>query len=229
MLKILQITLYSLLPLAGIFFFGWDWRQVIILYWLENIAVGVATVINIISAPAGTPHYAPGEKPNNAEFSINGKPVDMNSSVAKYILAGFFALHYGGFTFVHGIFVFALASGAFNMDGSAPTAIALPDISTMLWTWLGMTVAQIVLLWQQRYDSNLQQLSLSMRFTSPYKRIIALHFAIIIGAFVIGMLDLPSIAAVILVVMHALLSFSSFGKAAPQPAVATVPANTQNQ
>ena len=46
--RILTIAIYTLLPIAGVLFFGWDWREVIILYWLENVALGVAMVIRML-------------------------------------------------------------------------------------------------------------------------------------------------------------------------------------
>lgn len=208
--KILQILIYSIVPLIGILNFGWDWRQVIILYWLENIAVGIATFIAIISAPASTRATDLGTT-RGSQIEINGRMIDITSPVGKIVYAAFFAVHYGGFTFFHGLFVFALVSGAFNFGNQSDTSSeGLPDIGGLLITWLGMTVVQLVLLWRRRLNTTGPSSSLAGMFAAPYKRIVALHFAIIFGAFTITALNLPSAAAIILIAVHAITDLSSF-------------------
>lgn len=210
LIKILQILIYSIVPLVGILNFGWDWRQVIILYWLENIAVGIATFIAIVSAPAGTRATERGTT-RGSRLEINGRMIDIASPVGKMAYAGFFAVHYGGFTFIHGLFVFALVSGAFSFGNqSGAGSEGLPDIGGLLITWLGMTVVQLVVLWQKRMDKAAPSSSLAGMFATPYKRIVALHLAIIFGAFTITALNLPSAAAIILIAVHAITDLSSF-------------------
>ena len=46
----LDLALYVALPLVGLLVLGWDWRPIVLLYWLENITVGGVTFIGLIRA-----------------------------------------------------------------------------------------------------------------------------------------------------------------------------------
>jgi hypothetical protein len=53
MMKFKSSVLYvlafqCLVPLVGLFFFEWDWREILIFYWLTNITIGVITAIDMI-------------------------------------------------------------------------------------------------------------------------------------------------------------------------------------
>lgn len=211
--KLLQIGIYTVIPLVGILFLDWDWRQVLILYWLENIAIGIATIIRIASAPSDT-QIADRVGPPGGRFEMNGRQINITGPVGRAALAGFFAFHYGIFTLIHGIFVFSLASGAFSFgDQAGSTPGSLPPLTTLILIWLGMTLAQLGSIWRDRQTSAAANPSLTAMFTSPYKRIIALHFAIVFGASIITILDLPPATAIILIVMHAITDAASFHQA----------------
>ncbi len=189
--RILTIAIYTLLPLAGVLFFGWDWREVIILYWLENVALGVAMVIRMLRTIAD-----PGTDP----LIVNGRPINPGP-IAVIGMTIFFCFHYGMFTIVHGVFVFSIAAGAFSMGGEAgPDALSLATID-----WLGVFLVFAV--------GGLIQLAMaafgplgpkrgSALMMSAYPRIIVLHITIIGGAFLIASLGWPPIAALLLIGMH---------------------------
>ncbi|MEJ6582386.1 MAG: DUF6498-containing protein [Akkermansiaceae bacterium] len=73
----------NVIPLWGVFFRGWDVSNILHLYWVENVVVGVVTLLKILSN---------GEK--SASFP------------AKVFLGGFFTVPYGFFCFGHARFVF---------------------------------------------------------------------------------------------------------------------------
>lgn len=76
----------NLIPLFGAIYLGWNVGAIIVLYWLENVVIGIFNVIKIMSLPA---HRA-----------------------AKIGSSTFFSVHYGIFTLVHGVFVFTMFEGA---------------------------------------------------------------------------------------------------------------------
>ena len=77
----IRAIVYLAIPVAGLLLAGWDWRPIVLLYWLENVTVGAVTAIGLARRRSG------------------GQTVAMP--------AWFFVIHYGIFTFVHGIFVAA--------------------------------------------------------------------------------------------------------------------------
>lgn len=78
----IDIAAYVVLPILGILFWGWDWRPVVVLYWLDNVTTGVLTLISLV-------------RRRRAGEATGMHPL-------------FFLVHYGIFTTVHGVFVFLI-------------------------------------------------------------------------------------------------------------------------
>ncbi|MGB3414482.1 MAG: DUF6498-containing protein [Microbacteriaceae bacterium] len=227
--RIIQFALYLIFPLLGIFVWGWDWRSVILLYWLENITIGLITVFSMLRTEKlgnpYTPNVGAGMMPQRTfTFTLNGQAVPPSgqaqgstggTTANRAVMTGFFFVHYGLFTFVHGVFVFLLIFGVFNLFNFntfmnpgifSPTpslglGLAGLDLVSILITWGVASIIQVILSVLQPRAS-LAPLS-SLMF-SPYKRIFVLHFTVIIGIVLIQLFGWPAWAAVLLVVFHAL-------------------------
>lgn len=170
----LPLAAFTLLPLVGVLLLGWDWREVLVLYWLENVSLGAAMLVRMIRAARGD----------------GGSPI---------FPALFFAVHYGIFTLVHGVFVFAIVAGAF-LPGLPSPATPL-DGGGILLVWAVAGALQLVL----AAISPLPAARGMRLMMSAYPRVIVLHLAILGSAFLIAILGLPAIAAVLLIVLHALV------------------------
>ncbi|MGB4761992.1 MAG: DUF6498-containing protein [Candidatus Saccharimonas sp.] len=201
--RLIQYAIYTVLPFIGIVFLGWDWRGVLILYWLENITVGVGTIINIFSAPNESADLkTPDSEPS---VKINDKSLALKGAAAKLFYAGFFMIHYGMFTFVHGIFVALIVSGVI-WGGE----LGWPDIRMAFVAWILGSLLQLAWLIQERRNPAISRPTAAQSFTQPYGRIIALHLAIIFGVILIVALKLPSAAALLLIAIHTTMDVVSY-------------------
>ena len=81
---LLGILAVNAIPLIGVLAFGWSVFEVLFLYWFENVAIGATHAIRM-------------------EISTRTNAVAGGRSTTT-----FFMLHYGLFTFVHGVFVITL-------------------------------------------------------------------------------------------------------------------------
>ena len=84
--SLLVLGLANALPIAGVLLLGWKVFPLVLLYWLENVVVGGVNVGKLLLAQPQEPAY----------------------SVGKLFIIPFFIFHFGMFTLVHGVFVFAL-------------------------------------------------------------------------------------------------------------------------
>lgn len=189
--RLLPIVVFALLPAVGILLLGWDWREVLIVYWLENVSLGVAMVIRLLRAA-------------RADAREGG------SMVNGVTLTLFFCAHYGLFTIVHGVFVFVIASGAFS--GLADRAGGDPRSGTPIaWTsllivWVIGAAAQVGwALFGPPPATRGRRLMMT-----AYPRIMVLHVAILGGVFLIVWLGLPAAAALLLVALHAIVDVVGF-------------------
>lgn len=94
----------NLIPLLGVMALGWRVGDIMFLFWLENAIIGVFNIVRMLIATGG----------------------GILAFVMKLPTVAFFTVHYGLFTFVHGIIVIVMFVGA-PMDGdfapeSAPPA-----------------------------------------------------------------------------------------------------------
>ena len=105
-MAIVSLVVANLVPLAAVLSGRWSLFSVMFLYWAENAVIGGYNILKILLAQGGS----------------------RSSWLARLPLALFFAMHYGIFWFVHGIFVFVLFGGQ-GMRGFNPvsyTHLTLP-------------------------------------------------------------------------------------------------------
>lgn len=215
--RLFSAVVYLLVPLAGILFFDWDWRSVIFLYWLQNITAGVRTEIDMFRTR--TPS-APGAQ---SSLTFNGRTI--KDSTKKPFAMMFFAVHYGIFTFVHGVFVTLIVYGAFtSLLGGSESASPQGSFNLrgILVVWaIGSLVQVIVGCFTPRESLP----PLPSLFGAPYARIIALHVTVLLGVWLIVLFNWPPAAAILLVALQFIVELGQlrWAKRTPKPQELTFP------
>ncbi|MBT8116810.1 MAG: hypothetical protein KJO66_03190 [Gammaproteobacteria bacterium] len=176
------LLLANLLPVFGVLFMDWDVGGIIVLYWAENLVIGLYTILKML---------------------VTGGPGAIG-------LVLFFCIHYGGFSAVHGIFVLKLTefAGISAMQATVESwpgplvlveklydlvssiLAAAPD--EMLWVLLAMVLSHgvsfLVLFIGQ---GEFREITASKLMQAPYRRVAVLHITVIVGAFLIVKLESP--------------------------------------
>ncbi len=170
----------NLVPLVGVIFWGWQSFDLIFLYWMENVVIGIFTVGRMV-------------------VRRYGHPIEL---AYPLFLAPFFALHYGGFSWGHGTFVLALFAPEEAQNTALFDAVFVVLQSEQMLLALAALVVIQLLDW--RRDINRYGLgadSLKDLMTKPYRRIVVLHLTIIGSGFALGALDEPLAGLVLLVAL----------------------------
>ena len=167
---------------VGIAFFGWPTFTVLALYWLENVIIGGFTALRILAAGSRTERY--GE-------SLLG--------------TAFFCLHYGMFCAVHGIFVATLFGGMRSASSMIdPLFLMIGRIAgdrVGVLVLAAMVVAAAVDAWRAMATVDAEdEKAVRHIMSEPYGRIVVLHLVLLAGGFLMAALQLPSLAALLLVV-----------------------------
>lgn len=187
--RIASLLIFVLIPIAGVLWFDWDWRFILILYWFENLTVITVTLTQM----ARTPRLAdPGQA--TPQVYVNGREV----KATKGRVAGVFTMVFMIFTIVHGVFVFIIAQGGF---GGEPPEEPL-RLGPIVLTW---AVATLVQLGSAILTPREELPSLSTLNQAPMKRIFVLHFTVILTAFTIMRFDWAESSAVLLIALHFIL------------------------
>lgn len=180
----IAIILGNLVVIVGAIFFEWELFPLVLLYWLENAVIGLLNSIKMITSTSPEP------------FKIG----------QKLFMVPFFWLHYGGFMYGHGIFIFS-AFGHYETPGS----IDLPSFQTIFnivienglqWALLGIIAGHLYsLVHNYYYKGEYKQQVLAELMGAPYGRIAVLHIFIILGGFIIQLSGSPRYAIVLLAIM----------------------------
>jgi hypothetical protein len=202
----------NLIPLAGVLVWGWNIATLLVLYWIENGIVGVLNVPKMLLARGDSAPAAP--IPSANRLAGDGP-------AARVGLVLFFLAHYGIFWLVHGVFVLTLTTFAGQMvepsfpgpafppdvlpgqvDALGRAVAAGPDLSAVAWGALALAISHgtsfvVNFLGRREYlaVSPLRQMA------APYGRVVILHLAILLGAFVSLAIGSPIGAVIVLVIL----------------------------
>ncbi|MBN2414612.1 hypothetical protein JXO52_02170 [bacterium] len=185
-----MITLFvvNLFPIFGVLYWGWDVFPIMLLYWSENVIIGVFNIFRMLFA-----------HPDESEGCM------------KYFLIPFFAVHYGMFTLVHGFFVVMLFGG----DGGLMSKGGDPSPALMLQMILenNLVYAVIALFLSHGYSfvknylghGEYRRTTLQSLMFRPYSRVVILHLTLIFGAFLIVVLKLPLAGLILFIVLKIII------------------------
>lgn len=164
----------NLIPVAGVLFWGWSAFALIVLYWLENLVVGVRTLLSMV-----------------ANAAVTGG----ESWFAALFLGAFFTFHYGLFCFGHGVFVMAMFGGNLNgdtiLDLGAGVRALFAAQTNLLIGFASIVAWQLVQFILFITRGEVRRTTVFDLMGAPYPRIIALHVTIIFGGFVLLLLNQP--------------------------------------
>lgn len=177
------IAVGNLIPVLGVIFLGWDAAQILMLYWAENIVVGLLTVPRILAA-------------RRASDQATGA-----TAGSAAVVGCFFVVHYGVFCLGHLIFALSLAADFIESDGGGGGDIVSRTLGDpgFLWAVLGLTVVHVVMQvrdwWMVRAW---RDASPSLEMFKPYGRIFVLHLTVLLGAWLMLALHAPAWVVLIL-------------------------------
>ncbi len=176
----------NLLPLLGIFLFGWSAGEILLLYWSESAIIGFYTILKILLAGLSS------DTPLALRLVL--MPV-------KLFMMGFFVVHFGGFMLGHLVFVIFLLSYSSStsiilIEDALKLALALWPAVVFLFLSHGYSFFYNYIARGECKTANIGELMFA-----PYRRIIVMHVVIIIGAFFIFALRLPYIPALLLILI----------------------------
>lgn len=191
---LLFVVMGNLVPLIGLLFFGWETFPLMLLFWCENVLIGLFNVLRMLTA----------------------RPRDKLAWAAKAFLVPFFCIHYGMFTLVHGVFVMGFFGGAFRKGASFPGLEGF--VQAILEHQLGWAVLFIAggyaasFFWDYLRSGEYEQAKLRDLMQEPYGRVVVLHLTILGGAFLLAMLRTPSVVLILLVGLKMALDIRRYRK-----------------
>lgn len=174
--SVLWLVGVNLVPLGGVFFLGWEVSAILLLYWAENVVVGVFNIFKMKKARGTTVA---------SRVTLNKRSI---RNMKRASVISFFLFHYGMFTLIHGIFVVVM----FGIPEEAVTWIWLP----LLLMFVSHGVSYFT-----NFIGKGEYLRVSTQdlFLQPYSRVVVMHITIIFGGFLVRALGSPPAALMVMV------------------------------
>lgn len=184
--SVIALILANLVPVGGVLFFGWEVFPLMFLFWSENVIVGAFNVLRMIFAMFFTEGVLPA--------------------------IPFFCVHYGMFTFVHGVFVMEIFGGGIRQSGGLPEPEKFWQIMReyhLGWAVLGLAVSRGIsfatnYVGQKEY----RRITAAQLMWQPYGRILVLHIALLGGGILIQAGHSPVAGLLLLIALKIFLDLA---------------------
>jgi len=178
--SVLALIAANLGPLVGVLVFDWEVYPLMLLFWAENVVIGGFNLLKLLTCRGGGPM----------------------GTFGKVLYVPFFTVHYGMFTFVHGIFVIGLFGGGRSMGPDADRLLSAIGENQLWLPLLGLVASHGVSFVTNFLGAGeFRSATLPQLMFQPYGRIMILHVTILGGGFLMQALKSPTVGLAFLVVV----------------------------
>ena len=176
-----------MIPLFGIFLFGWDAVTILVLYWLESVIIGGLNVVKILSVRIS-------DTPSNLFF------------LGNIFTACFFIVHFGMFTWGHGEFL----KGMFGADS---LLLGIREGGAIMWTALSFLMSHIFSMIINFYGKK-EYLGRTpnAQMMQPYGRVFVMHLVVLFGGFLVQSFGAPILAVILLIILKTGIDLAAHSK-----------------
>jgi hypothetical protein len=165
----------NLVPLAAVALGWWSTYEVMLLFWAENVVIGLGQLLRF------------------------GTLAVLRGMAAALGVGLFFAAHYGLFTLVHGAFVLSLFAPEEGWDAAAGLLFSADGL---LFGLLALGASHLVSFAVNFLGGGeYRQATPDALMTEPYGRVVVLHLAILFGGFAMTVLGAPAAMLIVLVLL----------------------------
>ena len=158
------VLIVDLLPILAVLVFGWAATPLVALYWLENLVIGLFTILRMAASAAG----------------------NLGNLLTLLFIIPFFTVHYGMFCYGHGVFIQALSARGVGSGNPAPLELVNWAINTgqgMVWFVAAiLSINLVIYVADYLLKGEFRNANPQIEMFAPYGRIVTLHVAILLGA-----------------------------------------------
>jgi hypothetical protein len=175
------LVVANALPLFGVLFLDWNVFLLLLLFWCENVIIGLFGIARMIVA-------------GNTDSPMGGLALPL-----------FFLVHYGGFMFGHLMVLLALFAESGGEVGDLADPAALLAALSAGYLWVPFAALFISHGWSfvENFMGNREhdRLTPGQAMALPYRRMMITHVALLVGGFFVVETGQPLAGLVLLVLL----------------------------
>lgn len=192
-MSLTALILVNVVPLAGVLWFGWRMFDVLMLFWMESVVIGVINLLRMAVRLFGA------------------------GELKGVVLIPFFTVHYFGFCAAHGLILVLV----FGPPGLSPAQVLgasgffeiirqLLSEPTLRWGLIAIAASHLFsflanFLWAGEW----RRTGIDVLMGAPYGRIMLMHVVLVIGAAIFMAIGQPIYALALLVALKILADSSA--------------------
>jgi hypothetical protein len=179
----IALILANLVPLGGVLLLGWQVFDVVMIYWAENIIIGLINVMRMAACEGGILQLKAGEQTIPSLTNTQAATLSSFSKGLKFFLIPFFIFHYGMFCFAHLMAITGILGKDRDLAQSSTLEVAQSWDNAFWLAVFAIFVSHLISFFVNFMGQNeYQRTDLRQLMTRPYGRIVVLHIAVILGA-----------------------------------------------
>ncbi len=184
--SVIALIAANFIPIFGVLFFGWDLFTLLILYWAESAVIGFYTIFKLI---------------------IVGKYLAI-------LLVPFFIIHFGAFMVGHLLAIMALLNVQINIFKFEEF---YPIFFKISYAFMGLVISHgisffVNFIGEEKFKILEKGKALGMIEWQPYKRVLLMHFVIILSGFLIVFFRINTTPLILLVGLKTIVDLKSHRK-----------------
>ncbi len=210
----------NLLSLAVALWLHWSAALILVLYWAENVVVAFWQVPRILLAGGSLTSglaeavlkYQKGVPPELAieiQRQLDQAAARVLPRISNFFVAAFFLVHYGLFTYGHGVFVFALF---LHQDLTVATLQEHLGNAGMGLALLGLMISHGVDFLRDLRSGRLARANPGRVMSEPYHRIVILHLVVMGSGLLLVFLPYPAVGLVLLTLIKSGMDIYTYRK-----------------
>ena len=156
------LVLANLVPVIGVLF--WDWKvfDILAVFWLENVIIGFVNILRM------------------------GTRLVLLKDISAIFTAPFFCVHYGLFTYVHGVFLMSFFGDKVKSGGPAELIMHVVERGGLFWAAAGLLASHLVsfavnFVLRKEYE----RVTTKELMATPYLRVIVMHMTVLLGGWIV--------------------------------------------
>lgn len=152
------LILANFVPVIGVLFFDWAPLDILFIYWLETLFIGLFNIIKMI--------FAPEEK-----------------NILKFFTIPFFIIFFGAFQVGQGVFILeAMPYLIHQLTGEQIEIAIVGYVEYLFWPALALFLSHLFsLIWNFFLMKEYKRTKISILFSKPIKRVVFQQFVVIGG------------------------------------------------
>lgn len=206
--SVLALVVANLLPLYLVITGQWSLVQILLLFWLENVIIGLLNIIKMLTCADGGRRDLP----------------------KKLFTSLFFTFHYGMFTLAHGAIIISLFAKQQLPDGVDFSPNMVPFILQhfeLWWPAMALLASHVVSLISNYYiGGEYRQLKINELMAKPYGRVAILHVTVLVGGIITQALGQPLAALLLLVILKIVIDVAAHQREHQKNSLGSSPADT---